>query len=110
VLAIIVTVGVIFYGIDIKQAAKDAEESAKTVRDSANNMKDLRRDALLTTDEIQKSKEAIAADRLEAGKQLDQTKAKLSSLEEELHAIQATEHTTKKRPRINSAWCPDTSH
>jgi len=68
VLAIFVTIGLILYGVDVKQIAKDVEPA----------------------------KETVAADRTEAEKALAQAKSESAQLQQQVQAVQDAQRNTSK--------------
>jgi hypothetical protein len=68
ILAIFVTIGLILYGVDVKQIAKDVETA----------------------------KEAVATDRTEAEKTLAQAKNEITQLQQQVQAVQDAQRNTSK--------------
>jgi Zn-dependent metalloprotease len=79
-LAIFVAIGAYFYGFKVEQAADK-------VRDSAEKMSELQRDALKTHDEIQKAKDQVASNRIEAETLLNNARQSLDSAQVQLASI-----------------------
>lgn len=71
-LAVFVTIGVFLYGFNLKEVAKE-------IREIANSVRELHRQATVTNDEIRKSKDAVAADRSESEKLLRETRNSIIS-------------------------------
>jgi kumamolisin len=89
VLAVIIAVGVIFFGVDIKESAKDAAASAKEGEASAkdaqtlnNAMRDLQQQATATNQQIQGAMKTVATDS-------DQLKAQLADAQTALADVKA---------------------
>jgi Subtilase family len=67
VLALFVTAGVFLYGYNLKEVSKE-------IKEMADHMRDLQRQALNTGDEIRHAMEAVAADRSQSGNFLNAIK------------------------------------
>ena len=80
VLAIFVTVGLVLYGVDVKQTAKDVQESTKQAQQSAK--------------EIQTAKDAVAQDRTKTESLLQDTQGEVNSLKKEVADIKTSQEDT----------------
>lgn len=83
VLALFVTVGVFLYGFNLKEVAKET-------REMADSMKDLHQQATLTSYEIGKAKDAVAADR-------DRSAQLLKKIEDSVVSVEAQQEATARR-------------
>jgi kumamolisin len=87
VLAVIIAVGVIFFGVDIKESAKDAaasakegEASAKDAQTLATAMRDLQQQATTTNQQIQDAMKTVAADSAQLKAQLADAQTALAEV------------------------------
>ena len=103
VLAIFVTVGLILYGVDVKQTAKEvqvstkqAQQSAKEIKDTTQNIRQFQDDAGKTKMEMQKTKEAVAKDRADTESLLQETQGEVISLKKQVKEIETAQANTSK--------------
>lgn len=82
ILAIFVTIGLVLYGVDVKQTAKDAEDSKKEAQRSVNDIND--------------AKQAIAKDRADTERLLQETQGEISSLKTQLKQMELARADTTK--------------
>ena len=90
VLGVFVTVGIFLYGFNLKELAKE-------IRETADSMEDLHRQATSTNEEIRRSKEAVAADRAESENLLKLTRESLASTQlEQKKIIEAVDENRQR--------------
>jgi len=103
VLAVIIAVGVIFFGVDIKESAKEAaasakegQASAKDAQTLANAMRDLQQQAVATNQQIQDAMKAVTANSSQVKTQLADAQSVLAEVKTRLGDAQAVEQNIRK--------------
>jgi len=103
VLAIFVTIGLVLYGVDVKQTAKDvqestrqAQQSAKEIKDTTQSIRQIQGDADKTRVEIQTAKEAVSRDRGDIETFLQDTQHEVDSLKKQVIEVEASQVSTRK--------------
>jgi hypothetical protein len=87
VLVVFVTVGLYFYGIDLKQSAKDVDASAKQVQSSADSVSRIELNVKTAQDEVRQDQQT-------ATQMVTDAKSSLTALEKQVNDVQAKQQST----------------
>jgi hypothetical protein len=104
ILAIFVTIGLVLYGVDVKQTAKDVDQSTKQAQQSAAEIKMASQSIRQLQEDVSKSKAEIQKDKEVVAQSLEDMQKEVSALKEQAKQIDAAEaRTTQEAKDVEAA-------
>jgi len=109
-LAMFVTVGLVLYGVNVKETAQEAadskkeaedsknqaQQSARDIKDATQKIQQMQLDAGKTQSDMQKTKDAVTQDRGEMEALLQQTQGEVGSLKTQVKQIESAQASASK--------------